>query len=136
MPPAPLARRASRRLISHWALLLPLLVACRTWRAEPLPLGRAPDRAVRGHFRATRADGTRVELTRVRIEGDTLRGELRASEGEAQRTPVAIPVDSVRGIERRRVSVARSVGLYFGVMGVFFFLAHAVGAETGGPGSR
>ena len=139
MPPTVPARRAPRpRIVSRWALLLlPLTVACRTWRAEPLPVGGAPARAVRGHVRASRADGTRVELTRVRIARDTLRGEPRASgTGEAQRTPVVIPVDSLRGLERRRVSIERTVGLYFGVMGAFFFLAHAVGGETDAAGSR
>ena len=138
MPATAPARRAPRRTASRWAplILLPLTVACRTWQAEPLPVGGAPDRAVRGHVRATRADGTRVELTRARIAGDTLRGERRASGGEAQRTPVVIPVDSLRGLARRRVSIARTVGLYFGVMGAVFVVTHAVAAETGGPGSR
>jgi hypothetical protein len=131
MPPAPSDRRATARVTARWApLLLALAVGCRTWVHEPLRVAGAPTWAVRGHVRATRTDGTRVELTQVRIAGDTLRGALRTA-GEGQGQPVAIPVDSVRDLERRRFSIGRTVGLYFGVMGAFFFLSHAVGSETG-----
>ena len=139
MPPSPLvhrgaARRAALRLVP---LLAALVLGCRSWRAEPLPPPGAPAQDVRGPIRATRTDGTRVELTRVRIAGDTLRGERRTADGgDVSGAPVAIPLDSVRGLERRRVSIARTVGLYFGVMGAVFLVMSAAEADDYGGGSR
>lgn len=129
-----LARRAALRRAT---LLVPLVVGCRSWRVEPLPAPGSPPQAIRGPVRATRADGTRVELTRARIVGDTLRGERRAADGrDAPGTAIAIPLDSVHGLERRRVSIARTVGLYFAVMGAIFLVMSAAEAEEYGSGSR
>jgi hypothetical protein len=82
--------------------------------------------------RATRTDGSRVELARVRVAADTLRGERRAAgRGDAARVAVAVPLDSLRRLETRRVSIARTVGLYFGVMGVVFLgMTAAEGGST------
>lgn len=133
------ARRAAlrRAALRRAPLLVALVVGCRSWRAEALPAPGSPPRAVRGPVRATRVDGTRVELTGARIAGDTLRGERRTAHGlDAPGAAVTIPLDSVRGLERRRVSIARTVGLYFGVMGAVFLVMSAAEAGAHGPDSR
>ncbi len=73
----------------------------------------------------------------MRVAGDTLRGERRsAGDGDGPRAAVAVPLDSLRRLETRRVSIARTVGLYFGVMGVVFLGMTAAEAAAYGPGSR
>jgi hypothetical protein len=137
MPRVSLVSAARRRAASRTSLLLVLaLAACRTWRAAPLPVAGAPDRAVRGHLRATRADGSRVELARARVARDTLRGEPRRAGDDGARPPVAVPLDSLRRLETRRVSVARTLGLYFGVMGAVFLGQTVVGAANDGSRPR
>jgi hypothetical protein len=121
------AMRAAPLLL--WIALTP---ACRTWRPEPLPASPTAERVIRHRVRATRADGRRLELTRVRVARDTLRGELRAADG-GPGAVVAVPVDSLRRLETRRVNVARTVGLYFGVMGVVFLGMTAAESSTYGP---
>jgi hypothetical protein len=135
MRPSSLAGRSNA--LRRAPLLVAFLAGCRSWRAEPLPAAGAPARAVGGHLRVTRADGARVELTRTRIAGDSLRGERRTPDGgDAARTVVTIPLDSVYRLERRRVSIGRTVGLYFGVMGAIFLVMSAAEAEAYGPSSR
>jgi hypothetical protein len=77
-----------------------------------------------------------VELTRVRLASDTLHGELRAvADGAAART-VAIPVDSVRALDRRRFSIARSFGLFFALSAVGYLSTALVGGGEEGAGAR
>lgn len=118
-----------RRLAGRYAVLLLLGAApagCRTWRAEPLPAAGAPARVVQGRVRATRADGSRVELVGARVGGDTLRGARGGTE-------VAVPLDSVRRLEARRVSALRTGALVGGVL-LTFAAAIAAAFAAAGPG--
>lgn len=138
MPPVPLARCASKHATLRCVLLvlLALSAACRTWRTEALPVRGAPDRAIGGHVRATRADGIQVELNRVRVTGDTLRGEPRRGEAGEHGSETAIPLDALRRLEVRRVSAARTVWLGVGVLAGVFLAMSAAEAEAYGAGSR
>jgi hypothetical protein len=119
--PAP--HHTTRRDAARRAGALALLVAtsaCRTWRAEPVPAGATPGRAVAAHVRATRADGTWLELREARVDRDTLRGVRWSADGLTPATPTAIPLDSVRRLEARRVSTKRTVWLGVGLMSAVF----------------
>jgi hypothetical protein len=138
MSPVLLARRARSHATLRCALLVPLalMAACRTWRAEPLPAMGSPARAIGGHVRATRADGIRVELTRARVVGDSLRGEPRGRAAGGQRSETAVPLDGLRQLEVRRVSAARTTWLGIGVLASVFLGMSAGEAEAYGPSSR
>jgi hypothetical protein len=132
--PAPsiVDRVAQRRL----APLLALAVGCHSWQSEFLPRTGPAPRAVPGRLRATRTDGSRVELTRARLASDTLHGELRAVADGAAARAVAIPVDSVRALDRRRFSIARSFGLFFALSAVGYLSTALVGGGEEGAGAR
>jgi hypothetical protein len=105
--PGPAGRRA--------ALLLLLFGAgCRTWRAVPPPSAGAPTALPR--VRVLRLDGSRVEVGQVNVRRDTLYGERRAAIASGYREVVAVPVDSVRRLEARRVSAARTGALAGGIL--------------------
>lgn len=138
MPLVPPSVRALGRAALHAFLLvlLALSAACRTWREVPVPATGSPDHAIGAHVRATRADGGRVELTRARVLGDTLRGEPRGGDAGARRSETAIPLDGVRGLEIRRESVARTAWLGVGVLVAAFFVMSAAEGNAFGSGSR
>jgi hypothetical protein len=103
-----------------------LLAGCRSWHTEPLPTPRDSARVVNGHVRATRADGSTIELAGVRVAGDTLRGTVWATRRGTQPRTVAFPVDSVQRLEARRVSVGRTAALTGGLLAVYVLVAVAV----------
>jgi hypothetical protein len=115
-----LPRRAS--LLAATAFL----AGCQSWHTEPLPTPRDSARVVRGHVRATRADGSSIELAGVRVAGDTLRGTVWATRRSAEPRAVALPVDSVPRLEARRVSVGRTAALTGGLLAVYVLIAVAV----------
>ena len=80
------------------------LAACTTWR--PMPNRITPDdRATLPHgLRVTRSDGSRVVLLYPFFRGETLYGTW-------YRDTLAIPPDSISGVERERFSVLRTVAL-------------------------
>jgi hypothetical protein len=127
--------RARRRCAGRAAALVLLAVpgACRTWRTEPLPTAGAPARSVAARVRATRADGSRVELARARVAGDTLRGERRENGPSGRPSPVAVPLDSLRALEARRVSWPRTGALVVGALLAWFAVAFAA-LSAAGPG--
>ena len=93
-------------------LLLPFFgAACQSWHTHPLPVVGGRDRAVPGHVRATRADGTRIELSRSSLVRDTLRGEAWRSRENGQPLALTVPVDSLRRLESRGVSGGRTLAL-------------------------
>ena len=108
-----------RRLAGRRAALVLLLApsaACQTWQLQTLPLPGTPAAPVVAapHARLTRMDGRVDELRDVRVERDTVRGQLlgpRRLEGRA-----AVPLDSVQKLEVWRVSADRTVGLVVGTL--------------------
>lgn len=135
IPHSLVRRRAGSRRTT--LLLVALSAACRTWRAEPLPVAGAPARAIPSRVRATRADGSQVELARARIAGDTLRGERWEIDRSGRPAAVAVPLDSVRRLEARRVSVARTAAVgVAGAMVLVFFVGSVLEAGAYAPDSR
>jgi hypothetical protein len=96
-------------------VLLLCLTGCHTWARTDLSRAPAPDREPFEHVRATRADGSRVELVNARVEGDTLRGERWEIGRDGRRVQIAIPVDSVRQFETRKISGGRTTALAGGI---------------------
>jgi hypothetical protein len=123
-------------------LLLLCLSSCHSWVRQDFAPGAAPARAVGDHVRATRADGSRVELASASLAGDTLRGERWEIGRDGRRVAMAVPLDSVRRLEARRVSAGRTGALVGGVVlvvGLFLALAAsavATGSLMDGPQSR
>jgi hypothetical protein len=96
-------------------LLLPFLGAgCQGWHTHPLPVVGGRDRAVPGHVRATRSDGSRVELSGTSVVRDTLRGEAWRSRETGRPLALTVPVDSLRRLESRGVSAGRTLALVSG----------------------
>jgi hypothetical protein len=111
----PLRLRAAR------ALLLAVLAApaagttaCATWHhateREVAPVPSDPDARVR----VTRRDGAMAVLTRVRVQNDTLAGDVVDPEPGTP-TRVAISLREVERVELRRVDTDRTVLLVIGV---------------------
>ena len=111
----PLRLRAAR------ALLLAVLAApaagttaCATWHhateGEVAPRPPDPDARVR----VTRRDGAMAVLTRVRVQNDTLAGDVVDPEPGTP-TRVAISLREVERVELRRVDTDRTVLLVIGV---------------------
>jgi hypothetical protein len=102
---------------------------CRTWQPVPPPSAGAPTTLPR--VRVLRADGSRVEVDQVYVRGDTLYGERRTGTAPGSREVVAVPVDSVRRVEARRVSGARTGalagGVLLGVAAAVYLFAYYVG---------
>ena len=97
-------------------VLLLWLPGCHTWERRDLTTGPAPRGAVQGRVRATRADGSVLDLVRVRVDQDTLRGELDALPRGRGPSAVAVPLDSVRRLDARRFSVRRTAALGGGIV--------------------
>ena len=112
------------RACSAAALTIALTLAgCSTWQPwhPPAPLAESPDLPYR--LRATMADSTRVELTAPFLRADTLYG--RTGNGPRPDT-TALSVTAVRGLERERFSLWRTLGATVGVpaltLGVVFVI--------------
>jgi hypothetical protein len=80
----------------------------------PPPSAGAPTTLPR--VRVLRLDGSRVEVGQAYVRGDALYGERRAGTAPGYRGVVAVPVDSVRRLEARRVSAGRTGALAGGVL--------------------
>jgi hypothetical protein len=110
-------------------LLLTLGAGCRSWQPVLPPLAGAPSRPTR--VRVTRADGSRVELVGASVRGDTLYGERRGGAAPGRGAVAAVPLDSVRRLEARGVSGARTgtlaAGVLLGLAAVVYLFAYTVG---------
>jgi hypothetical protein len=114
-------------------VLLLWLPGCHTWARHDVAPGTAPGGAVvQGRVRATRADGSVLDLVRARVDRDTLRGELYAAPRQRP-SAVAVPLDSVRRLDARRFSVRRSAALGVGLVGTWLVLLLAL-LSAAGPG--
>jgi hypothetical protein len=92
------------------------VLACSTWRSQPVPL---PGEPATGPISVVLRDGERVALTQLTSTGDSLIGET----GRPPRR-YAVALRDVARVERREVSVGRTAGLVVS-------LALIVGAITG-----
>ena len=117
-------RRATRacHVLLAAALGVPGVGGCRTWQAVPIPRDGSPAPSA-AHARLTRHDGRVDEVADARVEGDTMRAERYHSAPGPGRVAVAVPLDSVRDVEVRRVSWPRTLGLAAGVILVSLVLA-------------
>lgn len=124
----PSAHAPRRRPVVHGLALLPLplLLACHSWQVQPLPTNGSADRVIEGRVRAAWTDGARTELTRARLTRDTLHAEHYVIPRGRGPVMVAVPLDSVRGLEVRRLSWRRSLGLAAGIWLGFGTLGAAV----------
>jgi hypothetical protein len=82
--------------------------------------------------RATRPDGSRGELAEAHLEGDTLRGQLYEIPRGRGPVAVAVPLDSVRRLEARRFSGARTGALAGGVVLGFVAFGFLIAAGMSG----
>ncbi len=90
-----------------------LLAGCHGWHAHPLPTPGV--QALGGRTRATLADGRQLDLAKARIDRDTLHAERYRIGRDGRPTVLAVPMDSVRALETRRVSWSRTLGLVAGI---------------------
>lgn len=109
---------AGRRTAPLLLVFLAPAAACQAWRAEPLRATGAPAE----HARLTRLDGRVDELLDARVERDTVRGDRLGHRGRED--AVAVPLDSVRRFEVRRVSGPRTLGLAAGVAAAYLGFAY------------
>ncbi len=118
----PARRRAALLLLTSGA-------GCRTWQPVPLPPAGAP--APLARVRVTRADDRQVEVLRASVRGDTLYGERRDGASPGRGAAAAVPLDSVRRLEARRVSGARTgalaAGVLLGLAAALYLVAYQVG---------
>ena len=112
------------------ALALALsLTGCFSWRPyEPAaPLSQSTGLPYR--LRATLADSSRVELTSPFVRADTLYGR-----SGPERDTLALAVTEVRGLERERFSVWRTLGLTVGAPAAALVAVFAVVCGDGDCG--
>lgn len=117
------------------AALALALAGCATWHPwEPAaPLAQSSDLPYR--LRATMADSTRVVLTAPFVRADSLYGR------PSPRDTAAFSLSAVRGLERERFSLWRTVGATVGVpvlaLGAVFVIVcgdgQCQGDHLGGP---
>lgn len=109
--------------------LLMLVAGCRTWQPVPPPPAGTPTRPTR--VRVLRTDGSRLEVVRAYVRGDTLYGKRRDGLAPGGRAVAAVPVDSIRRLEALRVSGARTGalagGLLLGVVAAMYAVVYYVG---------
>ena len=121
---SPVARRA-RALILLAAV--PFVGACRTWRPAALPRDGAsverPAPTATGRARLTYVDGRVDDVFAAYVDQDTLRAERYIVTRAQGRVALAVPLDSVRALEVRRVSWGRTLGLVVGVYGAVAVLS-------------
>jgi hypothetical protein len=107
-----------RRLLACGLAAL-LLAGCSSMHATrlsaPAPGGPAPG-SPPGHVRVRLTNGSTVWLQHPTVDGDSLRGVV--SFGDRPYHPgqgIALALADVRGVETRRVSPGKTVGLILGV---------------------
>ena len=93
--------------------------ACRTWRPAELPRdggsAQRPASAVSGRARLTYVDGRVEDVFAAYVDRDTLRAERYVITRAQGRVALAVPLDSVRALDVRRVSWGRTLGLAVGI---------------------
>ena len=93
-------------------LLIGLAGCINHWQPQAGPPALVVNRSSATQFRVTRRDGSRVNVERPRIEGDSLIGSLEPSEPWPD-TPgrIAIPLSGIRSIDEEEPDVVASVAV-------------------------
>lgn len=107
------------------------VAGCFSWRPyEPAaPLARSPDLPYR--LRATLVDSSQVELTSPFVRADTLYGR-----SGPQRDTLALSVDAVRGLERERLRIWRTLGVTVVAPAAALFALFAIACGDGDCGAQ
>ncbi len=97
------------------------LAGCFSWRPWEPAAPLSPSAGLPYRLRATLGDSSRVQLTSPFVRADTLYGRSGPT-----RDTVALAVTEVRGLERERFSVWRTLGLTVGAPAVALVVLYAV----------
>jgi len=89
------------------------LTGCMThWQPQAGPPTLVVNRSTATQFRVTRMDGTRVNVERPRVEGDSLIGSLQPRAPWPDKPArIAIPLSDIRSIAEKEADVAASVAV-------------------------
>ena len=93
-------------------LLIGLAGCINHWQPQAGPPALVVNRSSATQFRVTRRDGSRVNVERPRIEGDSLTGSLEPTGPWPDTTGrIAIPLPDIRSIDEREPDVVASVAV-------------------------
>jgi hypothetical protein len=120
--------RAAYRPAYAVVLLVGLVCACNSWRAQELSLPDTARPAVLGRVQVVQKDSARIELEGARLVSDTIMGVLRGSEPGVVSSPsVAIPLARVSRAAVREPDLVRTAAVVAGglvlALGLVFGLA-------------
>ena len=118
------ARIGPRRSVVGSVLLTTQIVACSSWRVEPV----TPEQFLRdrspAELRVTQTDGRQLVLGQPKVSGDSLTGITNG-------TRRGVPFTAVAAISTRHADVGKSVLLGLGIVGALFAIAAvAVSGQT------
>jgi hypothetical protein len=116
VPTVPGAMRI--RIASLFAIVsLAFTAACGSeWAVQPLPQGPRPDAVVGSRVRVTRVDGEVLELTAIRVRGDSLYGLSPYGTDPY----VVLPLSNVVRVEAQRTSSTVPALLTLGAAALVF----------------
>lgn len=98
------------------------------WQAQQGPPALVVSRSTATDFRITRKDGTRVNVDRPRVEGDSLIGRLQPVGAWPDTSArIAIPLAEIQSIAEKEADVAASVAIGTAVtLGLIFLLYRGI----------
>lgn len=99
-----------RRVTARFLCVLALSVGCQTWQSVAIPRAGAEPTPVVSRARVTFRDGRVSEVSDVRFARDSMRA-TRAG------VVFAVPTDSLRSVEIRRLDWVPTLGLGAGILG-------------------
>jgi hypothetical protein len=95
------------------------------WQSQQGPPALVVSRSTATEFRVTRTDGTRVEVDRPHVEGDSLIGTLPPHAPWPDKPErIAIPLQEIQSVAEKEPDLAASVTLGTVItLGIIFLLA-------------
>jgi hypothetical protein len=99
--------------------LLLLIAGCASWRAYEPVRTLQPGQSLPNLMRATRADGSRTELSAPFVRSDSLYGRVLGD-------TVGMALSDVAILERSRFSVSRTAAVFVGAPLIGFGIAYVV----------
>jgi hypothetical protein len=122
------ARIGRRRSLVVTALLTTQIVACSSWRVEPVAPEQLLHERAPAELRVTRTDGSQLVLARPKVSGDSLTGLSNDA-------PRGVPLADIGTIATRHGDAGKSVLLGLGIVGGLFAIAAvALSGQTLGAG--